>query len=732
MRIVALVISIVASGLVASGASAQDAGTPELDEFRRMVDADPFTAEESDPIGTSAGDAEMRTMRLPEPEEIVEERIPPVSGDVLTAIPGVRETEHRAEIELREGVAIVHERITLTSSARVPAEARYRLAVPEGAVLVALEVCAAGACRTGIADRTTGPLGAYDDAARASGSSAAPIAHATNARDERGDAIVVRAAPVRRAGLEVRVAWAVRTIVRGGRVRFLVPARGNDARVVDTRWTVRAIDLVAPSIDGVPIETREETRPSSVPIALGATLPLTAGVRATASSVPCAAGRCARLRVVAGRPSIAGGDVIVAIDASPSTVASARGRIAPTVRTLLSMLPSGARVRVVAFAARAEEVGASWVAPTAVDSGALDLAVERELGSATRFEALWALVGPWARRGTRVVIVGDGGLTASATGAGAFASAAREGVILASVDVADRASTTALRSAIEGANGVVIDAGAEAQGATAGRGSEPLVARLTSALAPVAMRAVSVRIGDTRHALGVLREGEELVWEGPLSGATTSASITVDGTTTRASAAGAEIGPALTALADRGATALAAIDASDVARGDAGSCRARGPYASNSGVVARGETIALAHTRRCDPPPATSALDRPRREHRSGVPARVLLASLRRRVIPPARACFRADRAGRASYQERAELRVELADREIVAVQVGGAIEEALRTCLEGALDGLDVPGFDGRVIVTWPLYTAPTLPPPVLELRSDVADEVDRVATPE
>ncbi|UJR86490.1 hypothetical protein [Sandaracinus amylolyticus] len=729
MRSVALVISIVASGLVASDVCAQDAGTPELDEFRRMVDADPFTAEESDPIGTSAGDAEMRTMRLPDPEEIVEERIPPVSGEVLTAIPGVRETEHRAEIELREGVAIVRERMTLTSSARVPAEARYRLAVPQGAVLVALQVCAAGVCRTGIADRATGPLGAYDDAVRASGSSAAPIGHATNAQDERGDAIVVRAAPVRRAGLEVRVTWALRTIVRGGRTRFLVPARGNDARVVDTRWTVRAIDLVAPSIDGVPIETREETRPSSVPIALGASLPITAGVRATATSVPCAAGRCARMRVVAGRPSIAGGDVIVAIDASPSTVASARGRIAPAVRTLLSMLPSGVRVRVVAFAARAEAVSESWVAPTAVESGALDLAVERELGSATRFEALWSLVSPWARRGTRIVIVGDGGLTASAASTGAFASASREGVIVASIDVADRASTSALRTALEGVNGVVIDAGAEAESASAGRGNEPLIARLTSALAPVAVRAVSVRVGDARHALGVLREGEELVWEGPLAGA---ASITLDGATTRATTASAEIGPALTALADRGATALAAIDASDVARADAGSCRARGPYASNSGVVARDESIALAHTRRCDPPPATSALDRPQREQRSGVPARVLLASLRRRVIPPARACFRADRAGRASYQERAELRVELADREIVAVQVGGVIEESLRSCLEGALDGLDVPGFDGRVIVTWPLYTAPTLPPPVLELRSDVADEVDRVTAPE
>ncbi|MDQ3035513.1 MAG: hypothetical protein M3Y87_24115, partial [Myxococcota bacterium] len=128
----------------------------------------------------------------------------------------------------------------------------------------------------------------------------------------------------------------------------------------------------------------------------------------------------------------------------------------------------------------------------------------------------------------------------------------------------------------------------------------------------------------------------------------------------------------------------------------------------------------------------TSALDRPREEGRRGIPSRVLLASLRRRVIPPARACFRADRAGRSSYQERAEIQIELADREIVAARVGGEIGASLRQCLLEALDRIEVPAFDGRVIVTWPLYTAPTLPAPVLELAPEIADEVDRVAPPE
>ena len=130
---------VAGAGVAAAEDGAEDA---EMQAFRRMVDADPFTDHESDPIGTSASDAELRTMPLPEPEELAHERIPPQAGEILTAIPGVRAVDHRAEVELREGLAIVRERVRFASSARVPAEVRYRLAVPAGAALVALEACA--------------------------------------------------------------------------------------------------------------------------------------------------------------------------------------------------------------------------------------------------------------------------------------------------------------------------------------------------------------------------------------------------------------------------------------------------------------------------------------------------------------------------------------------------------------------------------------------------------------
>jgi hypothetical protein len=743
----AVLLLLVLAAVVPPTVRGQDAGAPdpELEDFRRMVRSDPFTRDGEDPIGIDARDDELRTMRLPEPEEIVEPRIPPQQGEVLTTVPGVRESAHGLDVELRGGLAIAREEMRFTSSARLPAEVQVRLAVPEGAALVSLEVCHAAGCRSGLPDRAAGALSAYDDAARARTAAPRPlpIAHARTARDDRGSAIVVRAAPVGGSSGEqpsgeliVRVGWAARTVVHGGRTEIVVPARGNDARVAEIAVRVSAIDVVAPEIDTVPAE-RAEIRRASSPITIRAATPVTAGTRATAEIVPCAAsgaasggaasGRCARVRVVAARPVIAPGDVVIAIDASPSTSATARGRIAPAVRALLAMLPAASRVRVVAFAARAEELGRGWASPTEIDRDAIDLAVDRALGSATRFEALWSAIEGDVRAGARVVIVGDGGWTESAESRAAVAAARARRIWLASIDVADRPTTPALRRAFEGSGFLAIDAGAAAEQAAARRDDGPLVARITAAIAPVAVRDVSLRNGGARIALGALRAGEEVRWEGPLGGAL---AVSLDGSTSRGTAASAELAPALSALAGGGAVALAAVDPRDLARRDAGSCHAQGPYATESAVVARTVALALAHTRRCDPPAPESAAAPAAR--RSGLPARVLLATLRRRVIPAARGCFRDDRRGRADYQERAELRLELADREIVGSSVEGEVEPELRACLSSALDNLEVPGFDGSVIVRWPLYTRAIAPPPVIELAPGLAADVDRMFPPE
>lgn len=615
---------------------AEPSSDPELEAFRRMIDSDPFVGEGDDPLARDARDEEMRTMPLPDPP-----RISPQVGEVLTAIPGIRETRHVMHMTLRDGLVLVHEEMHFESRARTSAEVRCRLSIPEGAVLFG-----------------TG-------------------ADAETIRDERGSAIEVRATPVvpRGEALIVHVHWAMRTPVRGGQIRFVLPPRGNDARIVPMELSVQAVDLVMPMVDRRWIESRRELRSPNAPIVIEALLPMTAELSASGFVVPCDRGRCARLRVVAPRPEIDEGEVVLAIDASPSTVVSARGRIAPAARALLSVLPSNTRVRVVTFASRAHETSRGWSRPEEISEVPLEAAVEEELGSATRFESLWRVVEPWAVRGMRLVILGDGGLTESEASRAAFEAASHEGVLIRSINVADRATTTPLRTAIERTSGVAIDVGMEAEEAASGRERQALIARLMPTLATTSVHRASVLLGSRRIALGALRSGEEHLWEGLLE-SRERAVVEVDGIQHGTRSPDSELGVAIRALA---------------------------------------QAEPMRHGAAPEPPP-------------SGLPRETLLYSLHRRVMPAARACFRDERAGRVAHRVRAVMRFELADREMTATEVDGSISDRLRRCLLTALDRVEVPSFVGRVRATWPLSTEARMAPPVLELWPDVADDVDRV----
>lgn len=713
-------------------AHGQDAGIssadPELEAFRRMIDADPFSGGGEDPLGR---DEAIRGMSLPGPDEIVEPRISPRTGEVLTAIPGVRESAHHTHITLRDGLALVHEELHFESNARVPAEVRYRLSVPEGAVLTGLSVCQNAGCRAGMPANS---FYAYDDAvrARSAHAEALPIAHAERTRDERGLAIVIDAAPIapRRDALIAHVHWAVRTPIRGGQIRFVLPPRGNDARIVPMELSVHAVDLVSPAVNGRPIELRHETPPANVPLLVEASLPITAGLSASGYVVPCDRGRCARLRVVASRPEIGEGDVVIAIDASPSTLVSARGRIAPAARALVSMLPSNARVRVLTFASRAIELSHGWSSPAQLASVPLESAVERELGPATRFEALFGEMGPWVTRGVRLVVIGDGGMTESEAARAAFDAAARQGMAISSVNVADRSTTGALRAAIERVRGLAVDVGGEAEEAAGGRGDGALVARLMALLATTSVRRAGVITGSRRMDLGSLSSGEELVWEGAIE-TRQRVILEVDGSEHAASVPDGELALALRALADEGRTGFSALDSSDLAGEH--SCHVGGPYRSASAVGTPELGIAQARIRRCESEVGSSERFLEEPESRpSRLPPEALRYSLRRRVIPAARACFRDDRAGRVAYQVRVVIRMELGDREITAAEVDGSIDESLRQCLLAALDRVEIPNFDGRIRAHWPLYTEAEMAPPVLELWPEVADEVDRMVPSE
>ncbi len=739
----------------AVAAAQRDGGIPE------WVEADPFAGGEHDPLGVDRGDR-LEGVAPTRPEEEVREVVPVQRGEVLTAVAGVREEEHAVEVRLAHGLAIVDTTMRFVSSARHGAELRYRLAVPEGASLAALEVCNVHGCRSGLVDASSGALGPYDDAVRSRGAGL-PVAHAAVVSDERGAAVWLRAAPVLREGrplrateslsrtapgdgpLTVRLRYVVPAPVRGGRVRLTLPARGRDVRAAPARARVLSSELsggAVASLDAV--EGAVERAPTEA-------IPITASLRGApevaveALRVACGAATCARLRAVAAPRPAEARDVILLIDASPSTDGPARGRIAPAVATVLATLPSSARVRVAAFAARAEAVTEQAAEATEISLLEVARALEGELGSATRFEAAWALVRPWVSRSRRpvVIVIGDGGLTRSEEGRRALAEAGRAAQ-LASVNVADRASTAALREAVESAGGLVIDAGAEAEEAARGHGMEALEERVAPLFAP-ALGRVRAQVGRRSVDLGVLRAGEELSWEGEARGPIRIRA----GASARAVAAPSAIELALRDRAERAAgrrdrpLRLAALAPESMAAG--GTCGSSG-VRSASGAIGRDEQLVLADTRRCDrpavPEPAASAAPSApapegrlariaRHEGRSGLPERSLLELLRQRIVPVARGCFREDRAGRPNYQTRAVFDFRLADREVVEADVSGRITPELRSCLLRAVDALEIPRFDGVVEVRYPIYTAPELPPPTLTLGADVADAVDAIAEP-
>lgn len=105
---------------------------------------------------------------------------------------------------------------------------------------------------------------------------------------------------------------------------------------------------------------------------------------------------------------------------------------------------------------------------------------------------------------------------------------------------------------------------------------------------------------------------------------------------------------------------------------------------------------------------------------------------LRQRIVPPARDCFRRDRAGREDYAVRAVFEIHLADREVARAEIRGELPRPLRECLLRSVDGLEVPPYAGTVVVRYPLYTERVHPPPTIELHPDVADIVDRVGLPD
>lgn len=718
-------------------AAAQDAGAdagvdaatdPAAEAFRRAIDSDPWTSGEAAHDPLSQGSSEELASVVPDPD--VEEAAAPIHvrhGDVMDAIPGVRVSRHTIAITLEGGLAVVAETLRFVSRAEVPAEAMVRLAVPDGARVVALHAENERGAREGVVT-TLAIQGAYDDAiyVRSTAPSGLPVADARRLDDARGPAIVLRAAPIGRQGdasaagsaeelapLTVTLTWAMRAPMHGGVVRLGFPARGQDERMAPEEVSVTAVDVVEPRIDDRATERGALEIAPRAAFVLTALAPISRPPHLEGAVVPCAAGRCVRLRAVGGRAHVASGTYVVAVDASPSTAIGARGRITDAVRVLTSLLPRESHVRLVAFAARTEALGEGG--PSALDLRAVRNATEAPLGSATRFSALWDALEPTLRAGDRVILVGDGGMTSGASETEAFAAAAARGVIVSAIDVADREPTRALETAVTSTHGAIVTAGAAADAASAGRGDAALAELLTRAVAdPVAE--VTARVDGRALSLGALRTGEELSWIGTAS----RVELSMGSQRLVVRAPDAAHAPSERAIVDA-PFALTAVDPRDLDAA-AGACAADGsprarPTQRASSVAGHGRRIAPAHHRSCSVTTPAAATAR-----ESLLPARALRDHLRRRVIPPARACFRDDRMGRPRHHREVVFALTLADREVIEADVEGELPPDLRGCLLHAFDALDVPAFDGTLVVRWPVHTDAIPPPPTIELGPDVA----------
>jgi hypothetical protein len=681
-------------------------------------------------------------------------------GEVVTAVPSLRERAHRERVELASGLALVSVELEFENSAEKPAELLYRLAVPSDAALASLEVCNSHGCRPGVAD-TRGPsYNAYDDSVQArdprGGSAPLPAADGRRISDPRGTALLIRAAPVSRSQwLQVKLSYLANAVVHGGVARLHLPARGTDPRAAPLELSAHASDLIELQANGLPLPESGLRADAWASIELSGHAAVS-GIKSELWKLPCGRNNCSRAYAVAATERAAPADIVLALDASPSTEGGARSRMLVAIAALLARAPDGSRVRALRFASQAVPLLSERKDPRDLALATFAaVAFEAELGAATRFEAAWSAIERLGFRGSNlrklVVIVGDGGITTGP--ARPFDAAKHAGVEVAVVNLADRATDPALVHGAALSGGALIEAGNEAAAAVRGAMPDALEERLAAVFQP-ARAIVHVAGAANVPAPLPLRGGESLLIE---TKSNAGLSLQIGGRALSPQKPGRDFTSGATAHAaqatalseDGPALGLVAVDKSDLARdGDrplgqaarpdpklkpaAHSCDRRGPPRRQGGLSSDALPISLAEERAicAAAKPATKESARSVNDDEAGtsMPGSPLLSMLRQRILPAARGCFRRDRAGRADYQVRAVFEFQLADREVVSARIEGKIAEELRNCLLTAIDSLAVPRFSGRVVVRYPLVTEREPSPAQVELTAAAASDVDAV----
>lgn len=695
------------------------------------------------------------------------------AGQVLTAMPSVREVLHEQTVTFEDGLARIDVHLRFENSIPEPAEIMYRLAVPPGARLNQLRVCIEKRCRAGLEASREARFSAYDAALLARGPDGAgsgfrreadpaateiagtPIAQADLAQDDRGAFLRVQAAPsVAGHALDVFLSYAIETATYNGTTRLNVPARGMDPRVAPAKVSIFGGDLVNPRIDGIgTISGQAAEVPAWAPTSAEASLAINSSSEFSVGKFRCAGKHCARVFSRAPAQRSKARHLILALDVSPSMAGPARNRLPAALKGIVDAAPKRTTLQALRFASHAQVALKKPARARNFDLQTLgDLLIPPDLGSATRLQsaidmAVELAKDPQVRRsGVQLVVLGDGQLT---TGSANFMRAVSEaGFSLTLINLADMPVSQALADKLHQAQ--IVEAGAVARAVENYGETGAWQDRMASLFAPTTLRAGKctwrMRPGQTQsQRLAPVMAGDSqqllLTQDQPLGKLRCSRGKLRANTHSR-SRPGAVAGGWTSA--QRFASplrALVAVDPADLHRpctdfpitprwlpkrkSEARSCDRRGPAERVSGINRDDSPIIQARARSCMPVPKVNEANKAA-SIGTGMPSEPLREMLRMRIIPAARECFRRDRAGRADYSVRAVFRFELASQEVVHSAVEGRIEARLRNCLLTAVDRLHVPRFSGRIKVTYPLRTIKEAVPPRIELSDDTSNSVD------
>ena len=591
----------------------------------------------------------------------------PTAGAVLSALSQVSETSHRVFVKLEQGLAFVQIRMTLESRAKHASELAYRLALPEGAVIVGIAVCPPkGPCLPGAPSAAGGSprqaeydswLTGHQPPPRTPGGQGMAI-WAEPIRDAIGDALALRAAPLKPASkLEFEVRYVVKSPLRGGRVHLHLPARGVDPRIAATSL----VRVEAPGFR--PLEVADEfTWDATLPLDLTAEWPASARTKPVSVQARCGTGTCTRHYVASGAAEPRVRATWLLIDASPSMEGPARGRVDMVLGALLARLPAESPITAYAFAARAHLLGRFSADGASLPT--LSEATMSDLDAASRpSSVLTGATAEISREKPRILILSDGLIDPQAEERQALAQARERGAEVWLLLLGDRKPEHLERFAH------VLPLAEEADRALKAGD----LAELSDALAV----ALSVEVAPG------LRSGEERVRE----------------------------------LVPNTPYPLTSSDhwLSFWARRAA---QAPTWMAISEGPIDRPLIAALPYASRPTAAPAAH----------TAMPAESVLEMLRTQLVPKARACLRSDRRGRGDYAVALSFRAFFSRREVSEVSVDGKIPEHLRTCLTDLLPKLRVPAFSGGVRVRYPIHTDRESPPPVVEMTPEISESVQRV----